>query len=318
MLLLNKQCFDSEALYHLWISSGVKVTQQGFHFLTSAVKMPSPSYPCPRTLGALCAFENYTFLPCTDSPLTRVTDAPPPFERFWQNEAACGKSPSLYDFHVTACDLRRGTSIVWSGGMIAVQHDMDMDFWSSAATLLIMAWLIVNLGEAMALILEVDGAVAHNHSTVALCIALIAIVTANTPTEVWTTHDDYTIYCCTIVYIALYSVYHLSNPNTISVIVGCLLLVSSRFYQTNETPYTATFLFLIAARLVQKLLRRDAVFSIARAAFMAADVALFAVLYALAFMPSQPAVQAYLYLLGTLLSAICLGAFVSNLSKVCI
>ena len=318
MLLLNKQCFDAEALYHLWISSGVKITQQGFMFFTSPIKMPTPSYPCHRTLGALCAHGNYTFLPCTDSPLTRVTDAPPPFERFWQNEASCGKSASLYDFHVTPCDLRRGTSIVWSGGMIAVQHDMDMDYWASAATLFIMAWLIVNLGEAMALILEVEGSVPHNHSTVALCIALIAIVTANTPTEVWATYDDYAIYCCTLIYIALYSVYHLSNQNTISVIVGCLLLVSSRFYQTNETPYTATFLFLITARLVQKLLRKDAIPSLARNAFMVADVLLFLVLYVKAFVPSQPAIQAHLYLLGTLFPAICLGAFVANLSKVCI
>jgi len=315
MLLPNKQCFDSESLYHLSISSGVKITQQGFLFFTSPVNMPTPSYACPRTLGALCAYDNYTFLPCTDTPLTRVTDAPPPFERFWRNEAPCGKLPSLYDFHVTPCDLRKGTSMVYSEGRIAIQHDMDMDYWASMATLLIMMWLIVNLGEAMALILEVEGTTPHNHSTVALCIVLMAIVASNTPAEVWTTRGDYALYCCTMVYIALYSVYHLSNPNTVSVIVGCLLLVSSRFYQTNETPYVVTFLFLIAARLVQKALRKDAGLSLSRCAFMIADVALFVLLYVLSFMPSHPATQAHLYLLGTLFPAACLGAFVAGLGK---
>ena len=316
MLLPNKQCFDSQSLYHHSISSGVKITQHGFLFFNSPIRMPTPSYPCPRTLGALCAYENYTFMPCTDQPLTRVTDAPPPFEQFWKNEAKCGKLPSMYDFHVTPCDLRKGTSIVWSDGMIAVQPEMDMDYWSSLITLLIMTWLIVNLGEAMALILEVEGTTPHNHNTVALCAVLVSIVAATTPQEVWATYDDYAIYCSTIVYIALYSVYHLSNPNTINVIVGCLILVSARFYQTNETPYVATFLFLIAARLVQKILRKNSTFSLARTAFMAMDIALFVMLYMLSFIPScsQPT-QAHLYLLGVLFSAACLGAFVANLGK---
>ena len=44
MILPNKRCFDSDALYWLSTSSGVKITQQGFLFLDSPVILNAPSY----------------------------------------------------------------------------------------------------------------------------------------------------------------------------------------------------------------------------------------------------------------------------------
>lgn len=309
MFLKEKSCFDPESLYYLSISAGVKITSQGFLFLDSPVRMPSPSYPCPRILGGLCSHGNYTFLPCTSEPLTTVTDAPPPFDRFWRNEAGCGKLPSLSQFHIVPCDLSRGTSIVWSSNSVAVQYDMDMDYWSNLFSMLIVLWLIVNLGETIALILEVEGSTAHNHNTAVLCVALVSIVAANTPESLWVTENDLLLYRLVVGYIVAYSFYHLSNPNTVNVIIGCLILISARFYQTNETPYVPTFLFLISARLIQKLLLKK--WDPVRVAFMAADAVLFYMLYSYSFVPSNLA-RAQLYLLGILFPAACMGAFVAS------
>ena len=124
------------------------------------------TYPCPRTLGALCRHHNYTFLPCTQTPRTMITDAPPPFHEFWVAETKCAKYQTLYDFDVLPCDLTNGASILWSDGHVSVQHDQDMAHWPNLCVLLIMVWLIINLGESIALILEVKGSERHHHNTV--------------------------------------------------------------------------------------------------------------------------------------------------------
>ena len=321
MLITNRPCFDDKSLYHLSISSGVKITQQGFLFLDADVRLNDPAYPCPRTLGALCAFENYTFFPCTSTPLTSIMDAQPPFDQFWRNEAKCDKFPSKNMFHITPCDLQRGTSVLWSNGIVSVQHDMDMNYWASLSVLLIMTWLIINLGETIALILEIKGSTAHNHNTVVLCIILVSIIVGCTPQSLWITYNDLALYWCTVGYIGLYSLYHLTNQNTINVIIGCLILVSARFYQTNETPYVATFLFMISARFFQKLCYaffgktslQGFFWTCVRYAFMVADVAMFVLLYMYSFMPScRESTQAHLYLIGILFSSACLGVFIAG------
>jgi len=224
----------------------------------------------------------------------------------------------MSSFHITVCDLQRGTSVLWSNGVVSVQHDMDMNYWASLLVLLIMTWLIINMGETIALILEVKGSTAHNHNTVVLCIVLVSIIIGCTPQSLWVTYNDLTIYWSTIGYIGLYSLYHLMNQNTINVITGCLILVSARFYQTNETPYVATFLFLISARFFQKACyafygkanRQGAWY---RYAFMACDVAMFVLLYMLSFVPScSQSTQAHLYLVGILFPSAFLGVFVAN------
>jgi hypothetical protein len=317
MHLANKPCFDDQSLFWLSVSSGVRITQQGFLFLSSPAIHGPETYPCPRTLGALCAHGNYTFLPCTDSPRTMLTDAPPPFDRFWAAETRCAKIPTLYNFDVLPCDLRNGASVLWANGVVSVQYDRDLAYWPNLFVLLIMVWLIVNLGESIALILEVKGSERHHHSTVALCVALVLIVGFNTPSELWATREDWWLYWGTIVYIGAYALYHLENPNTINVIVGCMVLVSARFYQTFETPYAATFLFLTATRLVQKLYGvptlKGALWAYARAGFMLADAGMFIALYSLAFVPAfGEVVQAHLYLEGLLFAAWCLGSFVAG------
>jgi hypothetical protein len=322
MLLSNPTCFDERSLYWLSVSSGVRINQNGFMFFNSPVYMPQgTSYPCPRTLDGLCQQGNYTFLPCSSAPRTMVTDAPPPFDKFWKAETKCYKTPSMYHFDIMPCDLRSGTSIVWSEGVVSVQHDLDLNYWTNLFVLLIMVWLIVNLGESMALILEVKGSTPHNHNTVVLCIALVALIASNTPDGFWATHHDITLYWCTIGYIGLYALYHIENRNTVNVIIGCMMLVSARFYQTNETPYVATYLFLIATRFIQKFYYalwgksdlQGQHWLYIRYFYMAADAALFVLLYIFSFIPAfhEPA-QAHLYLLGLLFSAFCLGSFIAN------
>lgn len=318
MFLPNKACFDAEASYWLSVSSGVKITQQGFLFLSEPVRM-GPAHECPHVVGALCRHGNYTFFPCADAPRTRVTDAAPPFEAFWAAENACGKAPTLYDFDVLPCDLQRGATVVWSEGAIFVQHGLDMSYWANLATMCIMVWLIVNLGETISLLLEVS-TTSHHHVTVALCAALCAIVVSSTPHDLWATQSDLALYWATLGYVAAYAAYHVKNPNTVDVIVGCMMLVVARFYQTNETPYVATFLFLIATRLVHKLhtslhgksALQGLAWCVIRHAFMAADAAMLALLYIGCYVPSfRSPLQALMYLMGIGFTAGCLGSFIS-------
>jgi hypothetical protein len=150
MRLTNRLCFDDHSLYWLSISEGVRINQNGFWFFDIPVYMPSAqTYPCPRTLDGLCQHKNYTFLPCTPSPRTPVTDAEAPFDRFWRSEVRCEKVPSMFNFDIMPCDLHHGTSIVLSNGKVSVQYDLDLEYWSNLAVLLITLWLIINLGECI-------------------------------------------------------------------------------------------------------------------------------------------------------------------------
>jgi hypothetical protein len=323
MHLPPQKCFNDHALYWLGVSSGVKITELGLFFYDSPVTHSSPSYPCPRKLGALCGHENGTvFMQCTGMPLIPVDDVPPPFDRFWRAEARCAKTPTLDSvFHVTPCDLLRGTSILYADGRVSVMYDMDVDYRVNIVVILIMAWLVVNLGESIALVLEVDGSSPQNHSTVALCLALLGIMIANTPAEMWPTLEETLVYWFTIAYIGAYSLYHVQNPNTINVIIGCLILVSSRLYQTNETPYVASFLFVLAARLVQKVFHRsyeaESVFwYFVRWFFVMVDAAYFGILYAFVYRKSfRDDMHAPVYLVGLLFPACCLGKFVADYAK---
>jgi len=312
-------------MYWLSVSDGVRINQNGFLFFDTPVYMPSAtSYPCPRILNGLCQHNNYTFLPCTQTPRTSVTDAQAPFDFFWKAEAKCAKGLSMFDFDVMPCDLRHGTSIVWANGEVSVQYDLDLGYWANLFVLLIMLWLIVNLGECIALILEVKGSVPHNHNTVVLCIALMAIIISNTPDGFWATYNDIVLYWYTIAYIAGYSAYHIENRNTINIIIGCMMLVSSRYYQTNETPYVATYLFLISTRVIQKLFftlwgmsfLQDQCWQYIKLLFIGADIVLFVLLYIFSFMPSfRTDTQAHLYLLGILFTSICLGSFIAHYAR---
>ena len=323
MLITDKNCFDEHSMYWLSISSGIKINQNGFLFLESKIRMPK-SYPCRRTMGALCQYENYTFLPCTGTPRTMVTDAPKPFDRFWTSEHRCSKYPTESSFDIIPCDLSGGTSILWSDGRIAVQYDQDLNSWANLFVLLIMIWLIINLGEGIALILEVKGTIPHNHNTIVLCVALLCIIIGCTDNDLWATYNDLTLYWCTIAYVSGYALYHIENRNTVNIIVGCMMLVAARFYQTFETPYTAVFLFLISTRFVQKCYysfwgkidMQGILWYYVRYIFIVFDVALFVILYIFSFIPTfKEPIQAHLYLLGLLYSSVCVGSFIANFVK---
>jgi len=330
MYINARSCFDETALYWLSTSTGVKITQQGFYFYNTPVIHSSETYACPRTLGALCnhTATNTIFLPCTHQPLIPVSDIPPPFDRFWRWETQCSKSPTLgSEYHVTLCDLQKGTALLWSEGTLSVQYEMELPYWPNLLMLFIVIWLVVNLGESIALILEVHGSSAQNHSTAFLCLALIVTVAVYTPDGTWVTQEERALYWVVVVYIVLYSLYHVKNTNTVNVIVGCLILVSSRMYQTHETPYVASLLFLIASRFVQKVIfsewtklisasPEDNWFMWIRLCFMALDVVLFTLCYLYAFEPSvQDPLQAQLYVVGLLFPSVCMGIMVGAFAK---
>lgn len=330
MFLNQRPCFDDISLYWLSISSGVKITQQGFYFYNTPVTHTTETYACPRTLGALCnhTASNTVFLPCTSQPLIPVADVPPPFDRFWKWESRCSKSPSLStEYDVTLCDLQRGTALLWSEGTLSVQYETEMPYWPNMLMMLIVVWLVVNLGESIALIMEVDGSKAQNHCTAFLCIALVVTLIACTPEGVWVTSEERILYWFVIVYIILYSLYHIKNTNTVNVIVGSLVLVSSRLYQTHETPYIGALLFLISSRFVQKIAFsewsklihssiEEGWFMWVRVCFMALDIALFVLCYLYAFETSVgDPLKSQLYIIGLLFPSVCLGGVVGVYAK---
>jgi hypothetical protein len=285
MHLPPRDCFDQQALYWLSISSGVRITQQGFTFYDTPVKHSGTSYDCNRTLGALCSHGvNYMFLRCTDAPVTMANDAPPPFQRLWQMEGCTGRIPTLNRFDVMPCDLRDGTALIWADNRISVQYSMDVSYWSMLLISLIVVWLVINMGESIASILRVPGTDSYGRVTSALCLVLVITIFVNTPLTLWVTDREWWAYFFFIFYILTYSAYHIVNPHTVNVIVGCLVLVTARFYQHNDTPYAAGFLFCIAARLIQKVFvtrfsGEDDVFQYTRIAFMGMDVFFFILLY---------------------------------------
>jgi hypothetical protein len=321
MFLEPRHCFDDTALYWLSTSSGVKLTQQGFYFYSTPILHPTQTFPCPRMLDALCNHTDAVFLPCTSEPLVPVTEVRPPFDRFWRWESKCHKVPTLLpEYHITPCDLQRGTMLLWSEGQLSVQYEMELPYWPNLIMILIIIWLAINLGESIALVLDVDGTKAQNHVTAALCLALVGVIAAYTPAEIWVTKEETVLYWAVVVYIIKYSIYHIKNTNTINIIVGCLILVSSRMYQSHETPYTAAFLFLIATRFVQKVAMSEwgalascspwdsDWFTWIRLIYMADDVVLFVLYYMFAFEPaSQDPLQAQLYVIGLLFTATGLG-----------
>ena len=285
MHLSSRDCFDQQALYWLSISSGVRITQQGFRFYDTPVKHRGVSYECPRTLGALCSHgDSYTFLRCTDTPLTMAADAPAPFHRLWQMEGCMGRVPTLNHFDVMPCDLRDGTALIWADNRISVQYTMDVPYWSMLLVSLIVVWLVINMGKSIASILRVKGADSYGKVTSALCCVLVITILVNTPMDLWVTDREGWTYIFVVFYILAYSAYHMVNPHTVNVIVGCLVLVTSRFYQHNDTPYAAGFLFCIAARFIQKAYvtrfsGEDNVYQYTRIGFMAMDVLFFVLVY---------------------------------------
>ena len=309
-------CFQDRALYWLSVSSGVRINQYGVFFFHSPVLHGSPSFPCARVDGGLCETTNYTFFPCTAMPRTFVSDAPAPFERLWRDEARCSKYPSYTHFDVMPCDLaERDTTILWADNQISVYYDTNVPKWPRLAIGLIMVWLVINLGESVALLLETEGSKPQNQITSGLCLLLVVLIACYTPVNViYATANERSVYWFVIVYILLYSAYHVKNPNTINVIVGCMLLVTSRVYQSAETPYVPSFMFMIAARLVQKLFLQkhqeadNHLYSISRSLFMLMDAVMLCCQYYVGFSDTHhDTLQAPLCAIGLLFSAFCLG-----------
>lgn len=285
MHLPLRDCFDQHALYWLSVSSGVRINQQGFTFYDRPVKHTNHAYDCPRTLGALCTHgSSYTFFRCTDTLLTIARDAPPPFRRLWEMEGCKGRIPTLDKFDVSTCDLRDGTAIIWADNNISVQYNMDVPYWPTLVISLIVVWLVINMGESIASILRVKGSDSYGKLTSGLCVILVVIMLIYTPSELWITDQERWFYLFNVFYILAYSAFHVVNPHTVNVIVGCLALVTARFYQHNDTPYAGGFLFCIATRFIQKmyvtnLSGDDHVYQYTRLGFMTLDVVFFVFMY---------------------------------------
>jgi hypothetical protein len=247
-----------------------------------------------------------------------ANDAPPPFNKLWQVEGCKGKIPTLNHFDVTTCDLKGGSAIIWANNRLSVQYNMDMPYWPMLLISLIVVWLVINMGESIASILRVKGADSYGKVTSALCVVLVLTVVFNTPSELWITDRERWVYFFTILYILAYSAYHLINPHTVNVIVGCLILITSRFYQQNDTPYAAGFLFCIATRFVQKAYVTnfsgdDDLYQYTRIGFMIMDVVLFYLVYSESLQNAFPdSMHGPLCLVGVLYSAWVVGRVLSE------
>lgn len=319
MHLPLRDCFDHHALYWLSVSSGVRINQQGFTFYDSPVKHSGESYQCPRTLGALCSHGSYAFLRCTNTPLTIAGDAPPPFHKLWGMEGCKGRFPTTDQFDVMPCDLKDGTALIWADNRISVQYSMDVPYWPTLLVCLIVIWLIINMGESIASILRVKGSNGNNGKlTSGLCVVLATTILIYTPLDLWVTDRERWIFIFTLLYIFAYSAYHIVNPHTINIIVGCLVLVTARFYQHNDTPYAAGFLFCIATRFVQKAYvtsfsGEDDMYQYTRIGFMVLDVAFFVLIYTESLQNAFPdSMHGQLCVVGILFAAWVVGKLLSE------
>jgi hypothetical protein len=72
---------------------------------------------------------------------------------------------------------------------LSVQYELELLYWPNLAKLLIVIWLVINMGESIALVLEVEGTKAQNHSTALLCLILVSLVVAYTPDGTWVTQE---------------------------------------------------------------------------------------------------------------------------------
>ena len=235
MHLPPMDCFDNKALYWLSISSGVRINQQGFTFYDAPVRHTTESYECPRMIGALCVHaNNYMFFRCTDTPLTMANDVPSPFKALWNMEGCKGKIPSLNRFDVMTCDLKDGTSLIWADNRISMQYKMDVPYWPTFIVSLVVVWLVINMGESIASILRVRGSESSGKITSGLCTVLVITIVSNTPSELWITDSERLLFIFTAVYILLYSAFHIINPHTVNVIVGCLVMVTARYTNNNN------------------------------------------------------------------------------------
>ena len=254
-------------------------------------------------------------------PFTMANDALPPFDRLWKMEGCRGKIPTLDQFDVMTCDLQEGTAIIWADNRISVQYSMDVPYWPMLLISLIVVWLVINMGESIASILKVRGADSYGRVTSALCLVLATTIIFTTPLELWVTDMEFWIYIFTIIYVISYSAFHLINPHTVNVIVGCLVLVTSRFYQHHDTPYAAGFLFCIATRFIQKAYvtcfsggGEDTLYQYTRIGFMVLDVILFSLIYSASLQNAfHDEMHGILCLVGVLYSAWIVGKILAEL-----
>ena len=308
------ECFSGPALFMLSASRGVRISQHGMFFYDTPI-VHDNSHPCPRIADGLCAHGNYSFLRCTAEPFTFVDAAPAPFHEAWLLETPCNKVLSMDQFDLTACDLSLSdTTVLWGDGRVSVRHHTAIPYGPKVIAALIMVWLVVNLGESVALLLDVEGSKPRNRITAGLCVVLVLLIGWYSPWDTWATTTERWTFAFVVFYILAYSAYHMQNQNTVNVIVGCLLLVTARYYGTCETQYVAPFIFLIATRFFQKCLVRRA--SVARWGFMGLDVAMFVTQYVVGFAPSfEDRLQGPLCVVGMLFCAWSLGRFVAHSSS---
>lgn len=217
------------------------------------------------------------------------------------------------------CDLKDGTALIWADNRISVQYSMDVPYWPTLLVCLIVIWLIINMGESIASILRVKGSNGNNGKlTSGLCVVLATTILIYTPLDLWVTDRERWIFIFTLFYIFAYSAYHIINPHTINIIVGCLVLVTARFYQHNDTPYAAGFLFCIATRFVQKAYvtsfsGEDDMYQYTRIGFMVLDVAFFVLIYTESLQNAFPdSMHGQLCVVGILFAAWVVGKLLSE------
>lgn len=165
----------------------------------------------------------------------------------------------VYD--LSSCDLASGLDLIWKDGMLYLDRELVIPNGPYAITAISVLYLVVSLGQNIALMLGDEGAITRPWITEIVCFVISGLVIfMNDPLKVWVSSHDRVMACVLTMYIALYLVRHTyfllteGNAYTLNIITATLMLVVARLYCTFENPYCTIFLVILLTRLSHKLI----------------------------------------------------------------
>lgn len=158
-------------------------------------------------------------------------------------------------YDVSACDvLDEGLDVVFSS-QEAWFRVTSLPTWQYAVLLALATFLV----RGLSVNLQRDRR-PESQGWLVLACGACALLVASGGDHVYVTESDQLFFWCTLVYCAVYCVYHVYQlytdplPRPIyNLIAGTLQLVAARLYTGSESPYNPAVLFIIGARAQQKL-----------------------------------------------------------------
>jgi hypothetical protein len=262
-------CFSPELLYWIAVSNIVRFGSRGIHIYTDAPKQfvsSEKTFHCVGTEATFCAVEPYNFFTCERYDPSvynhRLWRAAPPLEKLWRktadNEVQCewNRRQTFYSnisHNIQSCDLNRVT-LIWSHNTIQILYDTDIDVYSYIVLVCLMVLLTISLSESITYMFGDEHSSVYPIYTSVMILVSIVVIGINTHQEYFLTSIERWCYGYFMLYVLLYTIYHMHRTVTINVVIATLTLIIARLEYTFESIYTVPVVFLICTRMFQKSL----------------------------------------------------------------